>query len=125
LAQNYTEVFSDDFNRLDGTDVGNDWTETNVASGDWLLSAGHLYNTWSAWSGQPIIHPTTETLLNGKAEFIAKENATVGAPAIVARYYNGDYYIGWWHNDDNSIALSKVINNSDPRKLDNRIKFQS
>jgi hypothetical protein len=111
-AQQYTEVFSDDFDRADtaSSGVGSGWQDPNMS---WKI----LNNTAIGNGiGNPLVRP--ENIINGKVELTTKptlNNSSVYA--ILARYNSttGAGYVArsLWFDGTLHTIVSKLTQASD------------
>lgn len=107
----YTEVFSDDFDRADSTDIWNWWIESGS---DRTLSWGQIWGTWVGRNiNKPLLRPTIENISDGKVEFERVLSSWTIARSAVARYTgtngNENYYLARILNN-NQISITTAIN---------------
>jgi hypothetical protein len=104
-AQEYVEVFSDDFT---GSDLG-DWQPNS----NYTISDGQVVSSFGEWyKNQPLLRPTSENQHNGKVEFTAKRNPNF-ILRLIARYHitqneSGSYYAVEVQNSQDTVRIMKV-----------------
>jgi lysophospholipase L1-like esterase len=110
----FSEVFSDNFNRSDGV-MGNGWEENGTA---WSIASNMATASQSSWS-KPLTRPSSENVQNGKAVIEIGDSSSSTVYGIVARYGDtdgsgGDYYIGYVWPSLNNFTIARVHNLASP-----------
>jgi hypothetical protein len=81
-AQQYTEIFSDDFNRDDSAEVGNGWETTGIG---WSIADNAAKSVSSNWGNAALLRPVSTNLQSGKGIIEFDCNGSFVAFGIMAR----------------------------------------
>jgi hypothetical protein len=102
-----TVTFSDDFNRVDSSDLGDDWVEV---SGDWSIVSNQLSPGLN--NGTVILRAATEMASDDNYAQVTIANTAVASHGVWCRG-NTTFTSGYlWRNDGTSWNLFSVVGGS-------------
>lgn len=100
------DLFFDDFNRTDSTNLGSQWTEL---SGDWTITANQLAQNNTATGGKWVRTATAITQTDYKVQSQVTPTSGIGYAGVTARLVDtNNYYTIRLRVDLNNVSLFRV-----------------